>query len=144
MLNDTAYTQKDKQASLPSDLSPRGNDAVEHQRRSQFLKSWGQYTSLPASPPRVATTNQSPAPPPRVTTTVHQPPTPPPRVPIIEFPAHDTIHRIFTVYSPEVIFTSDSGATDILIRACNSHILTDYTAYNATASPPGFDVANSH
>ena len=65
-------------------------------------------------------------------------------MPIIEFPAHDTIHRIFTVYSPEVVFTSDSGATDILIRACDSHILTDYTAYNATTSPPGFDVANSH
>jgi hypothetical protein len=43
VLNDTAYTQKDKQASLPSDLSPRGNDAVEPQRRSQFLKTWGQY-----------------------------------------------------------------------------------------------------
>ena len=64
-------------------------------------------------------------------------------MPII-FPAHNTIHRIFTVYSPEVIFTSDSGATDILIRACDSHILTDYTPYTATTSPPGFDVANYH
>lgn len=44
MLNDMAYTHKEKQASLPSDLSPRGNDAVEPQRKSQFLKSWGQYT----------------------------------------------------------------------------------------------------
>ena len=44
MLNDTMYVQKEKQASLPSDLSPRGNDAVEPQRRSQFLKSWGKYT----------------------------------------------------------------------------------------------------
>jgi hypothetical protein len=78
------------------------------------------------------------------TTTAYQPPTPPPRVPIIEFPAHDTIHRIFTVYSPGVVFTSDSGATDILIRACDLHILTDYTAYNATKSPPGFDVTNYH
>ncbi len=77
-------------------------------------------------------------------TTVHntanQPPAPPPRVPLIQFPAHNTIHRIFTVYSPEVLtFTSDSGATDILIRACDSHILTHYTTYTGTlrASPPG-------
>jgi hypothetical protein len=44
MLNDTMYVQKENQASLPFDLSPRGNDAVESLRRSQFLKSWGQYT----------------------------------------------------------------------------------------------------
>ncbi len=92
----------------------------------------------------MATTNQSPAPPPRVTTTAYQPPAPAYQPPIINFPAHDTIHRIFTVYSPEVVFTSDSVATDILIRACDSHILTDYTVYNNTTSPPGFDVANHH
>ncbi len=65
-----------------------------------------------------------------------------PRVPLIQFPAHSTIHRIFTVYSPEVTFTSDSGATDILIRASDSHILTHYNTYTDSASPPGFDVAN--
>ena len=43
-----------------------------------------------------------------------------------------------------MVFTSDSGATDILIRACDSHILTDFTVYNDTTSPPGFDVANYH
>jgi hypothetical protein len=48
-----------------------------------------------------------------------------------------------TVYSPEVAFTSDSGAPDILIRASDSHILTHYTTYTTnSASPPGFDVAN--
>ena len=72
----------------------------------------------------------------------YQPPAPPPRVPLVQFPAHNTIHRIFTVYSPEVTFTSDSGATDILIRASDSHILTHYTTYTDSASPPGFDVAN--
>jgi hypothetical protein len=65
-------------------------------------------------------------------------------VPLIHFPAHNTIHRIFTVYSPEVTFTSDSGATDILIRACDSHILAHYTTYTDNDSPPGFDVANYH
>ena len=44
MLNDTMYVQKEKQASLPSDLSPRGNDSVEPLRRAQHLKSWGQRT----------------------------------------------------------------------------------------------------
>ncbi len=51
---------------------------------------------------------------------------------------------MFTVYSPEVVFTSDSDATDILIRASDSHILTEYTTYTATTSPPGFDAANYH
>ncbi len=74
--------------------------------------------------------------------TAYQPPVPPPRVPLFQFPAHNTIHRIFTVYSPEVTFTSDSGATDILIRASDSHILTYYTTYTDSTSPPGFDVAN--
>ncbi len=82
------------------------------------------------------------------TTTLHgtanQSPVQPPRVPLIQFPARNTIHRIFTVYSPEVILTSDSGATDILIRACDSHILMHYTTYTNSASPPGFDVANYH
>ena len=61
---------------------------------------------------------------------------------LIQFPANNTIHRVFTVYSPEVTFTSDSGATDILIRECDAHILTQYTPYTDNASPPGFDVAN--
>ena len=72
----------------------------------------------------------------------HQPPSSPPRVTLIQFPANNTIHRVFTVYSPEVTFTSDSGATDILIRECDAHILTQYTPYTDNASPPGFDVAN--
>jgi hypothetical protein len=76
--------------------------------------------------------------------TAHQSPAPPSRVPLIHFLAHNTIHRIFTVYSLEVTFTSDSGATDILIRACDSHILTHYTTYTNNDSPPGFDVANYH
>ena len=74
--------------------------------------------------------------------TAHQPPTPPPRVPLINFHPHDTIHRIFTVFSSDVVFTSDSGATDILIRSCDAHILTQYTPYTDSTSPPGFDVAN--
>jgi hypothetical protein len=74
--------------------------------------------------------------------TAYQPPAPPPRVPLIQFPTHSTIHRIFTVYSPEVTFTSDSGATDILTRASDPHIITHYTTYIDSTSPPGFDVAN--
>ena len=74
--------------------------------------------------------------------TAYQPPTPPTRVPLIQFHPQDTIHRIFTVFSPDVVFTSDSGATDILIRSCDAHILTQYTIYTDSTSPPGFDVAN--
>ena len=51
-------------------------------------------------------------------------------------------HRVFSVYSPTVHFTSDSGATDVLMRQCDSHILLSYTTYSDTASRPGFDVAN--
>jgi hypothetical protein len=72
----------------------------------------------------------------------YQPPTPPTSVPLIQFHPQDTIHRIFTVFSPDVVFTSDSGATDILIRSCDAHILTQYTIYTDSTSPPGFDVAN--
>ena len=43
MSNDEEYTYQQKQARLPSDCSPRGNDAVEPQRHSTFLKAWGQY-----------------------------------------------------------------------------------------------------
>jgi hypothetical protein len=63
-------------------------------------------------------------------------------VPLIQFHPQDTIHRIFTVFSPDVVFTSDSGATDILIRSCDAHILTQYTIYTDSTFPPGFDVAN--
>ena len=65
-------------------------------------------------------------------------------MPLINFHPHDTIHRIFTVFSSDVVFTSDSGATDILIRSCDAHILTQYTPYTDSTSPPGFDVANYH
>ena len=51
-------------------------------------------------------------------------------------------HRVFSVYSPTVHFTSDSGATDVLMRQCDSHILLSYTTYSDTAPRPGFDVAN--
>jgi hypothetical protein len=37
------YSYQQKQARLPSDCSPRGNDAVEPQRQSTFLKAWGKY-----------------------------------------------------------------------------------------------------
>jgi hypothetical protein len=41
MSNDDSYTQQQKQATLPSDCTPRDNDAMEPQRQSTFLKSWG-------------------------------------------------------------------------------------------------------
>jgi hypothetical protein len=44
MSNDDSYNSQQKQAPLPSDCNPRGNDAVEPQRHSKFLKSWGRYT----------------------------------------------------------------------------------------------------
>jgi hypothetical protein len=44
MSNDDSYNSQQRQASLPSDCNPRGNDAVEPQRHSTFLKSWGRYT----------------------------------------------------------------------------------------------------
>ncbi len=72
----------------------------------------------------------------RVLSAAYQPPTPPPRVSLIQFPAHDTVHRISTVYSPEVVFTSNRGATDIRIRACDSHILIySLLIYTATTYP---------
>ena len=51
-------------------------------------------------------------------------------------------HRVFSVYEPTVTFTSDSGATDILMRYCDSHILQNYTTYSDASARPGFDVAN--
>jgi hypothetical protein len=53
-----------------------------------------------------------------------------------------TEHRVFSIYSPAVTFTSDSGATDILIRQQDSHILHHYTTYTDTSARPSFDVAN--
>ena len=53
-----------------------------------------------------------------------------------------TEHRVFSIYSPAVTFTSDSGATDILIRQRDSHILHHYTTYTDTSARPSFDVAN--
>jgi hypothetical protein len=45
MANDDSYTSQQKQATLPSDCTPlRGNDVVEPQRHSTFLKSWGRYS----------------------------------------------------------------------------------------------------
>ncbi len=51
-------------------------------------------------------------------------------------------HRVFSVYAPIVQITSDSGATDILMRYCDSHILQNYTTYSDASARPGFDVAN--
>ncbi len=58
-------------------------------------------------------TYQSPALPPRVSKTIAT------RSP-------GTEHRVFSIYSPAVTFTftSDSGATDILMRQRDSHITT--------------------
>jgi hypothetical protein len=44
MLNEDGYTIQQQQANLPGDCTPRGNDSVEPQRHSTFLKSWGKYT----------------------------------------------------------------------------------------------------
>ena len=41
MSNGDGYTTQQKQATLPSDCTPRGNDAVEPQWQSAYLKSWG-------------------------------------------------------------------------------------------------------
>jgi hypothetical protein len=41
MANGDGYTTQQKQATLPSNCTPRGNDAVEPQRQSTDLKSWG-------------------------------------------------------------------------------------------------------
>jgi hypothetical protein len=51
-------------------------------------------------------------------------------------------NTVFSIYSRAVTFTSDSGATDILMRQRDSHILLHYTTYPDTAARPGFDVAN--
>ena len=63
-------------------------------------------------------------------------------VPTTMAPHQTSEHRVFSVYSPTVTFTSDSGATDILMRQCDSHILLSYTTYSDTRTRPGFDVAN--
>jgi hypothetical protein len=43
MSNGDGYTTQQKQATLPSDCTPRGNDAVEPHRQSTYLKSWGRH-----------------------------------------------------------------------------------------------------
>jgi hypothetical protein len=53
-------------------------------------------------------------------------------------------HRVFTIYRPTIQFTSDSGATDIILRQSDSHVLIDYTPYDDPAFSPRFDVANGH
>jgi hypothetical protein len=74
-------------------------------------------------------THQSPALPPRVSNTIAT------QSPVPE-------HRVFSIYSPTVTFTSDSKATDILMRQRDSHILQNYTSYIDAAARLGFDVAN--
>ncbi len=58
------------------------------------------------------------------------------------YTAH-THHRLFTVFRPTVRFTPDSGATDILIRESDSHILQFRQNFTISDSPPGFAVANN-
>jgi hypothetical protein len=53
-----------------------------------------------------------------------------------------TDHRVFTVYQPRITFTSDSGATDILVTQHDSTILTNYTPYTHNSNRPGFSIAN--
>jgi hypothetical protein len=97
MSNDDSYTTQQQQATLPSDCSPRGNDVVEPHRQSTFLKSWGRYSKRrPASPPRVPIQTHQSFQIEKAHNTAHQPPAPPTRVPLIQFPAHNTTHRIFT------------------------------------------------
>ncbi len=51
-------------------------------------------------------------------------------------------HRVFTIYRPSTTFTSDSGATDILVIQRDASILTDYTSFAQTSDRPGFSIAN--
>ena len=57
---------------------------------------------------------------------------------------HPLPRTVFTIYRPSIKFTSDSGATDIIIRHSDSHILTDYTPYDDSTCSPRFVVANGH
>ncbi len=41
MANGDGYSPQQKQATFPSDCTPRGNDVVEPQRQSTYLKFWG-------------------------------------------------------------------------------------------------------
>ncbi len=50
---------------------------------------------------------------------------------------------MFTVYNHRAHFTSDSGATDILLRSSDSSILSNYTPYPDSSAKPGFEIANS-
>ena len=58
------------------------------------------------------------------------------------YTAH-THHRLFTVFRPNVRFTPDSGATDILIRESDSYILQSRRNFTMSDHPPGFAVANN-
>ncbi len=51
-------------------------------------------------------------------------------------------HRVFTIYRPSIMFTSDSGATDILVTQRDASILTDYTPFVQDSDRPGFSIAN--
>jgi hypothetical protein len=46
------------------------------------------------------------------------------------------------VYRPRITFTSDSGATDILVTQRDSSILTNYALYTHDSSRPKFFIAN--
>ncbi len=56
--------------------------------------------------------------------------------------SHSIDHRVFTVYQPRTTFTSDSGATDILVTQRDSAILTNYAPYTHNSHRPGFSIAN--
>ncbi len=59
-------------------------------------------------------------------------------------PTHLIHHQVFTVYRPSIQFTSDSGATDIILHQSDSHVLINYTHYDDPSCSPRFDVANDH
>jgi hypothetical protein len=133
MLNDASYSRAHKEAASPANTSPIGNICIELERTGgrtrPYLKAWGTYSRLLQS-----TAHLLPK--------THQSPALPPRVPHKHTKGAVAQHRVFSVYAPTVTFTSDSGATDILMRYCGSHILQNYTAYFNASARPGFDVAN--
>ncbi len=139
MSNDAWYARAQKQTTSPADTTPRGNDQIEplqtDGRKRPLLKAWRTYSNwLPSAETyqsQTPETYQSPALPPRVSKT-------------IATQSLGTEHRVFSIYSPAVTFTSDSGATDILMRQRDSHILLHYIPYTSTAARPGFDVTNFH
>ncbi len=57
-------------------------------------------------------------------------------------PDQPTTRRVFNVYRPHIMFTSDSGATNILVTHRDSSILINYTPFIHDFSRPGFSIAD--